>query len=166
MSTVASDRPLPTAASDVQKEKPRASGNYLLSSCIAISESTADPKQPYLGISNSLLYTLVDVYFATAYNASLLLHKASFLESLAGGTATPHVVLSVCAWAANFYRDQNGVTTLRDHGFMIEWAKQAGNLVFQDVQSLRAESIVSFTILGLFWYTQGSWRLSSLYKGV
>ncbi|KAK3647094.1 hypothetical protein LTR56_008262 [Elasticomyces elasticus] len=132
---------------------------------MASSESTADPKQPYLGISNSLLYTLVDVYFATAYNASLLLHKASFLESLAGGTATPHVVLSVCAWAANFYRDQNGVTTLRDHGFMVEWAKRAGNLVFQDVQSLRAESIVSFTILGLFWYTQGSWRLSSLYKG-
>ncbi|KAK4889551.1 hypothetical protein LTR27_011629 [Elasticomyces elasticus] len=39
---------------------------------------------------------------------------------------------------------------------MIEWAKRAGNLVFQDVQSLRAENIVSFSILGLFWYTQGN----------
>ncbi len=30
---------------------------------------------PYLGISESLMYTLVDVYFENAYNASLLLHK-------------------------------------------------------------------------------------------
>lgn len=48
---------------------------------------------------------------------------------------------------------------------MNEWAKRAGTLVFQDVQSLRAENIVTFCILGLFWYTQGSWRLCYLYKG-
>jgi len=54
---------------------------------------------------------------------------------------------------------------LRDHGFMIEWAKRAGTLVFQDVQSLSAENIVTFSILSLFWYTQGSWRLCYLYKG-
>jgi hypothetical protein len=50
------------------------------------------------------MYTLVDLYFETAYNASLLLHKQSFLEQLALGTATPHIVLSVCAWAAKFVR--------------------------------------------------------------
>jgi hypothetical protein len=48
---------------------------------------------------------------------------------------------------------------------MNEWAKRAGTLVFQDVQNLRAENIVTFCILGLFWYTQGSWRLCYLYKG-
>ena len=63
-----------------------------------------DSGEPYLGVSKSLMYTLVDLYFETAYNASLLLHKASFIESLVAGTATPHIVLSVCAWAAKFVR--------------------------------------------------------------
>lgn len=55
---------------------------------------------PYLGISESLMYTLVDVYFENAYNASLLLHKGRFLESLAAGTVEAHLILSVCAYAA------------------------------------------------------------------
>lgn len=54
----------------------------------------------YLGIPPSLLETLVEVYYQNVYNASLLLHKRLFLESLAAGTARPHVVLSVCAWAS------------------------------------------------------------------
>ncbi len=61
-----------------------------------------DSAEPYLGISQTLMYKLVDLYFETAYNASLLLHKASFLEALTAGTATPHVVLSICAWAAKY----------------------------------------------------------------
>ncbi len=56
----------------------------------------------YLGISKSLIQTLVNVYFENAYNASLLLHKGLFLDSLAAGTASPHIVLSVCAWAAKY----------------------------------------------------------------
>jgi hypothetical protein len=36
------------------------------------------------------------------YNATLLFHKASFLQSVAAGTVRPHVVLSVCAWAAKY----------------------------------------------------------------
>lgn len=55
---------------------------------------------PYLGISESLMYTLVDVYFENAYNASLLLHKGRFLESLTAGTVEAHLILSVCAYAA------------------------------------------------------------------
>ncbi|EXJ69938.1 uncharacterized protein A1O5_07011 [Cladophialophora psammophila CBS 110553] len=43
--------------------------------------------------------SLVDVYYANVYNASLLLHKRLFLEAIAAGTARHHVVLSVCAWA-------------------------------------------------------------------
>lgn len=57
---------------------------------------------PYLGIPQSLVLTLVDVYFDNVYNASLLLHKGLFLESLAAGTARLHVVLGVCAWAAKY----------------------------------------------------------------
>ena len=57
---------------------------------------------PYLGISESLMYTLVDVYFENAYNASLLLHKGRFLESLVEGTVEAHLILSVCAYAAKY----------------------------------------------------------------
>lgn len=56
----------------------------------------------YLGISESLVYTLVDVYFENAYNASLLLHKGRFLESLVAGTVEDHLILSVCAYAAKY----------------------------------------------------------------
>ncbi|KIX06345.1 uncharacterized protein Z518_04321 [Rhinocladiella mackenziei CBS 650.93] len=122
-------------------------------------------KEPYLGISKSLMYTLVELYFHTSYNASFLLHKTQFLESLAAGTAAPHVILAICAAAANFYRDCNGDPTLKNHGFMIEWANRAGELVFQDVQNFHKDNIVTFSILALFWYTQGSWRLCYLFKG-
>ncbi|RVX67076.1 hypothetical protein B0A52_08319 [Exophiala mesophila] len=118
----------------------------------------------YLGISESLVYTLVDVYFENAYNANLLLNKGRFLESLVAGTVADHLILSLCAYAANFYRDRNGEAPLRDHGFMIEWAKRAGSLVFRDAESLCGENIVTFCILATFWYAQGSWRLSYLHK--
>jgi hypothetical protein len=58
----------------------------------------------YLGIPKDLVSTLVEVYYENVYNAALLLHKKSFLETLAAGTARPHVVLSVCAWAAKYAR--------------------------------------------------------------
>ena len=57
-------------------------------------------EEQYLGIPKSLVSTLVELYFDNVYNAALLLHKRLFLESLAAGTARPHVVLSVCAFAA------------------------------------------------------------------
>ncbi len=53
-----------------------------------------------LGIPKSLMSLLVEVFFEDAYNATLLLHKRLFLESLEQGRTSPHVVLSVCAWAA------------------------------------------------------------------
>lgn len=56
----------------------------------------------YLGIPKSLVLTLVEVYYDNVYNATLLLHKGLFLRSLAAGTARPHLVLSVCAWAAKY----------------------------------------------------------------
>lgn len=55
-----------------------------------------------LGIPSSLVGILIEVYFSNVYNASLLLHKRSFLEAIAAGTARPHVLLGVCAWASKY----------------------------------------------------------------
>ncbi|KAI8633487.1 hypothetical protein F5Y19DRAFT_243861 [Xylariaceae sp. FL1651] len=124
----------------------------------------ADDK-PYLGIPHSLLLELVDRYYENVYNAHLLLHKRLFLESIAEGTACPHVVLSVCAWGAKFYRDAGGDAVLKEQGFMVEWAQRAGKLVFQDAEELAQDNIVTFLNLALFWHSQGSWRIAYLYKG-
>ncbi len=91
---------------NAQERRHRASGeavpvgNYPYSTPVLLSDYPEE--NPYLGISKSLIYTLVEVYYENAYNARLLLHKGLFLESLAAGTANPHVVLSVCAWAAKY----------------------------------------------------------------
>ncbi|KAK6371287.1 hypothetical protein LTS17_009018 [Exophiala oligosperma] len=122
-------------------------------------------QEGYLGIPTTLVPTLVDIYFDHVYNAHLLLHKPSFLASLAAGTVRPHIVLSVCAWGAKFYRDASGQATLKEHGFMIEWAQRAGKLVFQEVEDLDEDNIVTFLTLGLFWHSQGAWRTCYLYKG-
>ena len=47
----------------------------------------------------SLIITLIDVYYANVYNASLLLHKRTLLEAVAASTVPHHVVLGVCAFA-------------------------------------------------------------------
>jgi hypothetical protein len=62
--------------------------------------------QYYLGIPSALVLSLIEVYFANVYNASLLLHKASFLRAIAANTVRHHVLLSVCAFASK-YLDQN-----------------------------------------------------------
>ncbi|RSM10392.1 hypothetical protein CDV31_007268 [Fusarium ambrosium] len=77
-----------------------------------------------------------------------------------------HVLLSICAWGANFYRDESGSLTLKDQGFMIEWAKKAGKLVFQEVEELHEDNLVTFFNLALFWHSQGSWRISYLHKEI
>jgi hypothetical protein len=63
-----------------------------------------DPEEQdhYLGVPKALISTLIQVYYDNVYNATLLFHKASFLQSVAAGTVRPHVVLSVCAWAAKY----------------------------------------------------------------
>ena len=139
-------------------------------------------EERYLGIPNSLVLMLVDVYYDNVYNASLLLHKQLFLQSIAQGTARSHIILSVCAWAAkyvdsflflwspltqylSFYQDLNGQTTLKDHGFMKEWAQRAGKLVFQEAEELHDDNIVTFCNLSLFWHSKGQWRVAHLHKG-
>ena len=58
-----------------------------------------------LGIPKPLLAALVDVYYSHIYNASLLLHRKTFQQALAAGTADPAVVLSVCAFASMYDHD-------------------------------------------------------------
>lgn len=48
---------------------------------------------------------------------------------------------------------------------MTKWAKKAGTLVFQEVEDLQEDNIVTFCNLSLFWHSQGSWRISYLHKG-
>ncbi|OCT45726.1 hypothetical protein CLCR_01616 [Cladophialophora carrionii] len=122
-------------------------------------------RTPYLGIPRSLIITLVDVYYANVYNASLLLHKRMFLAAIAAGTACQHVVLSVCAFALNFHQDDNERSILRDHSFNTEWADQAGKLAFQDIENPTEDHVVTFMNLALFWYSQGAWRRSAIHKG-
>ncbi|KAH7148987.1 hypothetical protein B0J13DRAFT_295137 [Dactylonectria estremocensis] len=118
-----------------------------------------------LGIPTALALTLAEAYFDNMYNAGYFLPRRHFLEALTAGIAHHHVVLSVCAWGANFYRDANGQATLKDNGSMIEWAKRAGRLVFQEIEDLSEENLVTFSNLALFWHSQGSWRISQLHKG-
>ncbi|KAF5705763.1 hypothetical protein FMUND_11931 [Fusarium mundagurra] len=119
----------------------------------------------FQGIAPSLVNTLVKLYFENVYQSTLLLHKSTFLQSLADQTVKPHILLSICAWGANFYRDGAGKATLKDQGLMTKWAKEAGALVFQDVEELRDDNLVTFCNLSLFWHSQGSWRISYLHKG-
>jgi hypothetical protein len=56
----------------------------------------------YLGISESLMYTLVEIYFEHSYNASLLLHKARFMDALARRAVEAHLILAICAFAAKY----------------------------------------------------------------
>ncbi|SPJ78268.1 uncharacterized protein FTOL_06657 [Fusarium torulosum] len=95
----------------------------------------------YQGVSPSLVPILIDLYFENVYQSDLLLHKPSFLHALTNQTVRPHILLSICAWGANFYRDDSGNATLKEAGLMTEWAKKAGALVFQEAEELHEDSI-------------------------
>ncbi|EGU85024.1 hypothetical protein FOPG_04566 [Fusarium oxysporum f. sp. conglutinans race 2 54008] len=119
----------------------------------------------FQGIAPSLVNTLVELYFDNVYQSTLLLHKTIFMQSLADQTVNPHILLSICAWGANFYRNETGKATLKEQGLMTKWAKKAGALVFQDAEELSDDNLVTFCNLSLFWHSQGSWRISYLHKG-
>lgn len=48
---------------------------------------------------------------------------------------------------------------------MTEWAERAGKLVFEEVESVNEDNIVTFLNLSLFWYSQGSWRRAYIHRG-
>ncbi|KAH6949292.1 hypothetical protein DER45DRAFT_581033 [Fusarium avenaceum] len=120
----------------------------------------------YQGVPPSLVPILIDLYFENVYQSDLLLHKPTFLQALANQAVRPHILLSVCAWGANFYRDNNtGKATLKEEGLTTQWAKKASATVFQMAEELHQDNIVTFCNLSLFWHSQGSWRISYLHKG-
>lgn len=82
-------------------------------------------------------------------------------------TAEPFLPISEDRLMSNpsFYAEENGNTSLKDHGFGAEWAERASKLVFQDVENPTEDNVVTFTILTLFWYSQGSWRRAYVHKG-
>ncbi|OBT75851.1 hypothetical protein VF21_04434 [Pseudogymnoascus sp. 05NY08] len=65
----------------------------------------------------------------------------------------------------SFHLDAKNQTSLKEHGFSTQWAELAGKLAFQEVESPNEDNIVAFINLGLFWYSQGSWRRSYIHKG-
>jgi hypothetical protein len=65
----------------------------------------------------------------------------------------------------SFYKDSNRSKILKMGGFMTEWAQQAGRLAFQEIENFSKDLVVTFLNLTLFWHSQGSWKVSSLYKG-
>ncbi|KAI1815135.1 hypothetical protein GGS20DRAFT_361908 [Poronia punctata] len=113
--------------------------------------------------NNSLVLELVDIYFDHMYNSHLLLHKRSFITDVVERRACGHVLLSVCAWGAKFYQDSDGNRSLlRDAE---SWAERAGKLVFQYIEELAHENIVTCLNLAIFWHSIGSWRRGYLYRG-
>ncbi|OJJ68573.1 hypothetical protein ASPBRDRAFT_68120 [Aspergillus brasiliensis CBS 101740] len=116
------------------------------------------------GIPQTLMHKLIDVYFLHVYNARLLVHRPTFLQQLADNAVPDHVVLSMCALASSFLSDANGKLWLRENEFGREWAKRAGQLVFCEAEHPRHENIPTFINLALFWYAEGEWIKSAVYK--
>ncbi|KAF4466647.1 zinc finger transcription factor 1 [Fusarium albosuccineum] len=117
-----------------------------------------------IGVPSTLLFKLVDLYFSHVYNASLLLHQPSFIQSLSQDTASKQVVLSTCAIASCFYGDDNQHNTIVEEGFAHEWAEEAGRLAFSDIECPTEDKIVTFLNLALFWYNQGQWQRMMVFE--
>ncbi|KAF2163128.1 hypothetical protein M409DRAFT_57795 [Zasmidium cellare ATCC 36951] len=110
------------------------------------------------GIPGSFVQILKDIYFETMFNAHLVLHQKRFEAALAAGRVPDHLVLSI------FYHDSNGRATLKEDGFMIDWATRAGKLVFAAAEELQEYNMVTHSILTIFWASQGQWRRAVLHK--
>ncbi|KIW34670.1 uncharacterized protein PV07_01437 [Cladophialophora immunda] len=118
----------------------------------------------YCRIPHALALDLTALYFSHAYNASLLLHQETFLAEVRAGAANPHVLLSVCAFASKFYRGPSGYHSLTEAGFGREWARSAESMVAAELGEPREENIVTYINLALYWYSEGAWRKSFIYK--
>ena len=96
----------PSSLSSVNQERAASTishrGETVASSSRQIGASLSSGLEHYLGIPSTLVLKLIDVYYANVYNATLLLHKPTFLEAVAAGKTKAHVLLSVCAWAAKY----------------------------------------------------------------
>ncbi|KAH8174568.1 hypothetical protein LIA77_05987 [Sarocladium implicatum] len=64
---------------------------------------------------------------------------------------------------AIFYQDERGSIPYRE--FAPVWADRAGKLVLNEAETPLEDNVVTFSILALFWYMQGSWRRSYMHNG-
>ncbi len=64
----------------------------------------------------------------------------------------------------SFYRDKNNEATLKEHGFMVDWAEEAGKRVFQQVENVHEDNVVTFVNLSMFWFSQGSWKRAYIHR--
>jgi hypothetical protein len=65
----------------------------------------------------------------------------------------------------SFYRDTDGKCLLPSSDLGQRCASEAGRLALSDVEDPSEEHVVTFVNLTLFWYAQGSWRRSFMFKG-
>lgn len=107
---VASTDPIPPSLRGTDREQLASPVPPLRHNEIVAVSSAGAPVPPlsrpsefsYLGIPTALVSNLIELFYANVYNATLLLHKATFLSAVAAGTACNHTVLSVCAWGAKY----------------------------------------------------------------
>uniref|UniRef100_A0A8H7N2M0 Zn(2)-C6 fungal-type domain-containing protein n=1 Tax=Bionectria ochroleuca TaxID=29856 RepID=A0A8H7N2M0_BIOOC len=110
-------------------------------------------------IPSHLVSGLVDHYFTNIYNANLLLHRPTFLQSVLDGSIEQHVLLSVCALGSRFVDQQPCL-----HDDAQSWAEEAGRRVFAHVDDPTEENIVTFINLALFWYSRGQWQRMMVFE--
>lgn len=55
-----------------------------------------------VGISRTCMFDLVNTFFTHVFNASLLLHRTSFIDCLSCDSAEKHMTLSVMALASRY----------------------------------------------------------------
>ncbi|PTB35162.1 hypothetical protein M441DRAFT_94006 [Trichoderma asperellum CBS 433.97] len=116
-----------------------------------------------VGISRTCMFDLVNTFFTHVFNASLLLHRTSFLDCLSCGSAEKHMTLSVMALASRFSQKPNPCDNAVGSGFAEELATEAERLVFARLASPSEENLVTLVNLTLLWYAQGQWRRAAIH---
>lgn len=86
------------------------------------------------------------------------------MEDTATSVLVKHLPNLICL-AHSFSTSSQSRNDLRDDGFSKEWAERAGRLALLEAEEPSQDTVISFTNLGLFWYSQGHWRRSLIYEG-
>ncbi|KAI9934821.1 hypothetical protein MW887_000438 [Aspergillus wentii] len=91
--------------------------------------------------------------------------KPSLTRALELDTIRTDVLLSICALASRFYTDSKGAAVLVDSHFDREWAEAAGRMALRELESPKADNVVAFLNLALFWYSHGQFQRSNMLTG-
>ncbi|OJJ32253.1 hypothetical protein ASPWEDRAFT_175548 [Aspergillus wentii DTO 134E9] len=123
------------------------------------------PEKRYFGVPTALLPILIDLYYTHLSHAPLLLYRPSLTRALELDTIRTDVLLSICALASRFYTDSKGAAVLVDSHFDREWAEAAGRMALRELESPKADNVVAFLNLALFWYSHGQFQRSNMLTG-